>query len=198
MKLDPQATALIFCLTIGDAEAVASQLEGGVYHADRPIEDRQKVLASFQNGNPRILVCTSALNAGLDSGSVSLVIEFGKPRNIIDFSQHSGRSGRSSQLAFSTIFLDPSQWEWAPKPGQTRIGVQEMDDYVKMRCRRIVLGFMDDDENPRTCLQLATVVLCDVCKKIVLGQSLPKVSQPVTVGQESLHLSSTRKWKPLH
>lgn len=86
----PKERALIFCLSKWEAEGVAAALQCQYYHLT--VEDKQKqlVINSWREGKQKVLAATSALGAGFDYAEVKLVVHYGKPRNILEFSQESG------------------------------------------------------------------------------------------------------------
>ena len=166
--------ALIFCKTKNDAENFAHALECNLYHAD--VTEKESILESWRSGTNKALVATSALGAGFDYPTVELVVNYQKPRNIIDFSQESGRGGRELLFSRSTVFWDPTQKDWKLARGQDDIGRTEMTDYLTTSsCRRVSLGISLDGKMYKTCLQDGTVALCDLCFKKI--RNAPVVSQ---------------------
>jgi superfamily II DNA helicase RecQ len=174
----PTERALIFCLTRADAEEVAEALGCKFYHAGMSEVDKKTVINSWLDGpektehqardEEKVLVATTALGAGIDHPEVRLVVHYKKPRNIINFSQESGRGGRQLSIAYSTVFWDPKQKDPSLAPGQDDIGVVGIIDYVSTSiCRRVPLGKHLDNQTYRTCIQDGTVALCDICEKKV-------------------------------
>ena len=62
------------------------------------LERREQILASFQEGHNRLLVCTEACGMGLDIGDVLRVIQWKATKllNLATFFQRAGRAGRIS------------------------------------------------------------------------------------------------------
>jgi superfamily II DNA helicase RecQ len=176
-KFQPNERALIFCLSRNDAEEFAMALGCKYYHAGINVEDKTSIVDSWRDGtDSKALVATTALGAGIHYAEVKLVVNYKKPRNIINFSQESGRGGRELEVALSTVFWDPKQPDWSLADNQDNIGVEGMTDYVtSCSCRRFCLGKCLGDRTYRTCLQDATVALCDLCERRV--KEAPVVSE---------------------
>jgi superfamily II DNA helicase RecQ len=165
--------ALVFCLTKNEAEEIAKLLGCEFYHAGLPVIERQDVGTRWRSGRYKLLATTSAFGAGIDYSEVKLVVHYGRPRNIIDYSQESGRAGRSIPRAYSTVFYDPSRREERLVDGQDNSGIQEMKDFVMpptCKCRRMSLGSLDG--KPASCFQLKVVALCDLCELRLQRDSL--------------------------
>lgn len=182
--------ALIFCLSRKDAEEFAGALGCKFYHAGVSESDKKSVIDSWRDGpdntlvttmgagdGQKALVATTALGAGIDHSEIKLVVHYKKPRNIVNFSQESGRAGRQLSIAHSIVFWDPKQKDQPLAPDQDDIGVAGITDYVSTSyCRRLCLGrHLDDDRTYKTCVQDGTVVLCDLCEKKV--REAPVVSE---------------------
>ena len=176
----PTERALIFCLSRADAEEVAEALSCKFYHAGMSEVDKKSVITPWLGGpetalateteldEGKVLVATTALGAGIDHPEVRLVVHYKKPRNIVNFSQESGRGGRELSIAYSTVFWDSKQRDPPLAPGQDDIGVEGITDYVSTSiCRRVPLGIHLDNKVYRTCIQDGTVALCDLCEKKV-------------------------------
>lgn len=175
-SFQPKERALIFCLSRGEAEDVANTLKCRHYHAKMDAEEKQANLNSWREGGSEVpvLAATSALGSGLDYGGVKLVLHYGKPRNIMDFSQESGRSGRSLPVAYSTVFWDPNRKDEKLHPDQDITGVEAMTAYVQTdKCRRICLRKnLDGALETGTCIHDGETVLCDVCEAEVMKTSV--------------------------
>ena len=172
-SFQPKERALIFCLSRNEAEDVAKTLKCRYYHAKMDAQKKQENLDSWRKGGGSevpLLAATSAVGTGLDYGGVKLVLHYGKPRNIIDFSQESGRSGRTIPVAYSTVFWNPNRKDEKPRPGQDNIGAEAMSAYVQTdQCRRIFLRKnLDGALETGTCIHDGEAVLCDVCEAEVM------------------------------
>lgn len=166
----PKERAVIFCGTRADAEKIADSLgsQCEYYHAGLEPDQKEVIIESWRNGTLKALAATTALGAGFHYDEISLVVHYKKPRNIIDFSQESGRGGRLLEVASSTVFWDPTQEDQPLASGQDDIGRAEITEYVATcPCRRLCLGTHLDGETNKTCLKLGTMALCDLCKKKV-------------------------------
>jgi superfamily II DNA helicase RecQ len=160
----PKDRALIFCLTKCDTEDIAAALGCRYYHSE--VENKADVLRSWREGEMKVLAATTALGSGIDYDEVKLVVNYGKPRNIIDFSQESGRGGRNLPIAYSTVFWNPRAAPERLLPDQDEIGIAGMSQYVKTkRCRRLCLKRnLDGGTETAMCIQDCIVALCDCCE----------------------------------
>ena len=158
-SIEPQSKILVFCLSKSDAEVIAKEFNALFCHAGLKKDERINNLKRFRTEDVRILSCTSILSLGLDLGSVAVVIHFGAPRTLIDFSQESGRVGRKGQTSYCTMFVDN-----IPKGKITALGIQGIESYVEEDiCRRIDLGKSDGVAHQLACRHLLPAALCDLC-----------------------------------
>ena len=121
-------------LVLVEPEDVAHTLKCHFYHAKLDACQKQTNLNAWREGGDSevpVLVTTSALGARFDYGEVELVLHYGKPRNIIDFSQESGCSGQELSVAYSTVFWNPNRKDEKLSPEQDPMGVEAMTAYVQ-------------------------------------------------------------------
>ncbi len=109
------SSLLIFTNTRNSAENLGVGLsklcgeEIAVYHSSLSREQRQSIEEKFRRGEIKALVCTSALELGIDIGSVDLVVQYGSPRQAIRLVHRVGRSGHfiGGKSRGIIIALDP-------------------------------------------------------------------------------------------
>jgi DEAD/DEAH box helicase domain-containing protein len=106
---------LVFVDNRVDADFIAQLLDGGAktepewvaYRAGYEDADRDLIQASLTQGKLRGVVATSALEAGVDIGSVELVVMLGRPAKMRSFWQRFGRL--RNEVEGCAILLD-AEW----------------------------------------------------------------------------------------
>lgn len=76
-----------------------------LYHAQLPIEEKNKSFANWMTGVSKVMFATSALGQGVDCPHVRKVFFVGNPFNVVDFAQQAGRAGRDGSPA--DIYMIP-------------------------------------------------------------------------------------------
>ncbi|XP_066924706.1 uncharacterized protein [Clytia hemisphaerica] len=87
-----------FNILIGTPEACSEKFLG-LYHANswpHKKDSYLKSLTSSDEGDHRVIICSSALGCGVDCQDVKFVLHFGPPHNLVDYVQQIGRAGRSN------------------------------------------------------------------------------------------------------
>src|SRR3989304_5041355 len=88
---DLQSPVLLFTNTRGESEFLASILKEKstlnieLHHGSLSRQVREETEDSLREGKKGIVVCTSSLELGLDIGSIELVIHYGSPRKVSNF-----------------------------------------------------------------------------------------------------------------
>ncbi|MGE4410033.1 MAG: ligase-associated DNA damage response DEXH box helicase [Sphingobium sp.] len=111
---------LIFCNTRGLAELTlqalwainADNLPIGIFHGSLSLEVRQRAEAAIAEGRLRALVCTSALDLGVDWGDVDLVIQMGAPKGTARLLQRIGRSNHSTDTPSKAYLIPGNRFEY--------------------------------------------------------------------------------------
>lgn len=109
------ATSLVFVNTRAQAELIfqalwevnTEVLPIAIYHGSLSKEQRQKTATMMAEGKLRAVVCTSALELGIDWGDVDLVIQVGAPKGVSRLMQRIGRSNHRLDEP-SKAFLVPA------------------------------------------------------------------------------------------
>ena len=104
---------IIYCLTHSDCIAVTDFLsERGIsvlpYYSGMGEDDEgssieKKNLASFVNGETRVLAATVKLGMGYDKSDVRFIVHFQLPQNLIAYYQQIGRAGRDGKPAYAIL-----------------------------------------------------------------------------------------------
>lgn len=110
--LQQARTTLVFCNNRAHAEKVATRvnaLAGGevahAYHGALSRERRLHLEQRLKAGDLRALMTTSALELGIDIGSVDLVIQIQSPKRVTSALQRVGRAGHALGAISRGIFL---------------------------------------------------------------------------------------------
>uniref|UniRef100_A0A2C9K6E6 Probable ATP-dependent RNA helicase DDX52 n=1 Tax=Biomphalaria glabrata TaxID=6526 RepID=A0A2C9K6E6_BIOGL len=76
-----------------------------VIHADRPQEQRDKVVKNFRLGHIWFLICTELMGRGIDFKGVNLVINYDFPTTAISYIHRIGRTGRAGRTGKAITFF---------------------------------------------------------------------------------------------
>ena len=164
--LNPHERILGFTQSRDDAEGLASLLGCGHYHGKLDETARENTLRLWEgNSGSPVLIATNAFGAGIDC-NVRLVFHFGSPRNLIDYSQESGRVGRDGKESEAIVFWDMNKFTPKLKSGERDVGVKEQQAWLRTdQCLRLIPGEFFDG-HAQSCIQLATVALCSWCSSV--------------------------------
>ncbi len=97
---DLPGTGIVYCLTVRDAERVASWLDSqGInavaYTGDSDNDHRMKAEQQLLSNQVKVVAATSALGMGFDKPDLSFVIHYQAPGSPIAYYQQVGRAGRN-------------------------------------------------------------------------------------------------------
>jgi ATP-dependent DNA helicase RecQ len=104
-----KGSGIIYCLTVADAQKVASWLrlkgiEAEAYHAgDDARVDREALEQALLNNELKALVATVALGMGFDKPDLGFVIHFQRPGSVVAYYQQVGRAGRATDRAYGIL-----------------------------------------------------------------------------------------------
>ncbi len=105
---------LFFVRTKHGADRLARQLtKGGVdaaaIHGDLNQNQRQRALAAFASGCPRVLVATDVAARGIHVDDVGLVVHYDPPNDHKDYLHRSGRTARAGATGAVVALVEPGQ-----------------------------------------------------------------------------------------
>lgn len=112
---------IVFCLTTGDAELLATAFAdvghpaAAAYHGRLPNDEREALEDDLASGRLTCLVATSALGMGYDLPDLGAVAHYGVPPTLLDVYQAIGRAGRALDEAEVVELPTPQQtaiWNW--------------------------------------------------------------------------------------
>lgn len=107
-------SVLVFTRTKTGADKVVEKLERceiscAAIHGNKSQGAREKALASFREGQIRVLVATDIAARGIDIPQVSHVINFDLPEDPENYVHRIGRTGRAGREGVSISFCDEAQ-----------------------------------------------------------------------------------------
>jgi superfamily II DNA/RNA helicase len=105
---------LVFVRTKHGADRLAKQLsklgaDAAAIHGALSQPARQRALAGFAAGHPRVLVATDVAARGIHVDDVDLVVHFDPPNDSKDYLHRSGRTARAGATGTVVSFVQPDQ-----------------------------------------------------------------------------------------
>nr|MBA2664116.1 DEAD/DEAH box helicase [Lujinxingiaceae bacterium] len=108
--LHPGERRLVFCDSRIQAERLARDLRARdvrthLSHSSLSADERRRTEQAFAEGEPGVIVATSALELGIDIGSLDRVVQLDAPYSVASFLQRMGRTGRRPGTTANMLFL---------------------------------------------------------------------------------------------
>jgi len=105
---------LIFVRTKHGADRLARQLtragvDAAAIHGNLNQNQRQRALAAFSAGQPRVLVATDVAARGIHVDDIGLVVHFDPPSDHKDYLHRSGRTARAGATGTVVALVEPGQ-----------------------------------------------------------------------------------------
>ena len=105
---------LFFVRTKHGADRLAKQLTragigAAAIHGNLSQNQRQRALAAFAAGQPRVLVATDVAARGIHVDDVALVVHYDPPNDYKDYLHRSGRTGRAGATGAVLALAEPAQ-----------------------------------------------------------------------------------------
>lgn len=138
---------------------------------------KDKRLSEWKSGNEesRVAVASKALGLGVDTGDTRAVVHAGMPRDLADYVQESGRAGRDGLPSEAIVLLLEETAKRRKGVNSRELGgarpvvyrhkketgdreeeemAREIEEYVRGRCRRMVIDrVMDDNLHRKGCVE---------------------------------------------
>jgi len=143
------SSGIIYCLSRKECEYIANFLKlrgmsAEFYHAQIPIEQKERVQSNWRAGKVSVIVATIAFALGINKPNVRYVIHTSMPKSIESYYQQTGRAGRDGLKCKCTMYYSYKDLET----------LRKMDNIVES-CISQDLGFSLGNE----ILQVQTTVL---------------------------------------
>jgi superfamily II DNA/RNA helicase len=108
------ARTLFFVRTKHGADRLARQLtragvDAAAIHGNLNQNQRQRALAAFAAGHPRVLVATDVAARGIHVDDIELVVHFDPPNDHKDYLHRSGRTARAGASGTVVALVEPAQ-----------------------------------------------------------------------------------------
>ncbi|KAF4620294.1 hypothetical protein D9613_001267 [Agrocybe pediades] len=179
--MDKDQLGMIFCTSKREVEWLHNNFTHCSSHSDQKPEERARDEGLWKRGDHRWIASTTVLMQGIDSPLVGAVVFVKIPFGAMNIYQGAGRGGRDGRTSWA-ILLHENNRKLTTK-GRTFDDVdaealQEAYKFAEIdQCRRIVLSELMDGSS-RTCTDLQTNALCDICdsNSSLIKEILPIVS----------------------
>ncbi len=104
-----KGAGIVYCLSRKGTESVAGKLEkhgvnAAYYHAGMSARERALVQQEFVNDQTDVICATIAFGMGIDKSNIKWVIHYNLPKNLENYYQEIGRSGRDGSQATALLF----------------------------------------------------------------------------------------------
>ncbi len=170
VRRHPDQPGIIYCLSRKSTESLAADLSSygfsaQCYHAGLAAGERMQIQRDFINDKVDIVCATIAFGMGIDKSNVRWVIHYNMPKNLENYYQEIGRSGRDGTPADTLLFYSYNDYttmlSMLNQGENTEVALaklERMKEYAEsLACRRrILLNYFSEDSG-EDCGN------CDIC-----------------------------------
>lgn len=165
-RLKEQERMLIFFNSCGEAERFSTENQCPVFHSKLPKgnDGKESNIRLWENGQSKMMACTSAFGAGVDKPNVRFVVIHTPKYSLMSVLQAAGRAGREGKE--SHVFFTTGEAGSSPSSNSSGVDMrQQLDQLLHSgRCKvRQAMEYMDGETLAKACGQIPNQVFCDVC-----------------------------------
>lgn len=169
----PEQSGIVYCLSRKSTEELAEKLRNRgytaeAYHAGLSPAERDRVQEAFLKDETPIVCATIAFGMGIDKSNVRWVIHYNLPKNLENYYQEIGRSGRDGAPADTLLFYSFNDVQLlrsiltdnnSANEDLQLAKLERMQQYAEsLACRRrILLSYFGEDQS-EDCGN------CDICR----------------------------------
>ena len=165
-RLKERERMLIFFNSCDEAERFSAENQCPIFHSKLPKGNGGKEfnMRLWENGQSKMMACTSAFGAGVDKPNVRFVVIHTPKYSLMSVLQAAGRAGREgmeSHVFFTTGKAGPSPLSHCSDVEMR----QQLDQLLHGgRCKvHQAMEYMDGETLAKVCGQIPNQVFCDVC-----------------------------------
>lgn len=144
LDVETPTSAMIFCRTRSEADALGESLQGRGYlaeviHGDLSQAQRDRVMKRFRDGQAELLVATDVAARGLDIPEVTHVINYDVPTDPEHYVHRIGRTGRAGRSGLAITLITPRErrmLQIIERTSRTRISRQKLPSLADVAQRR--------------------------------------------------------------
>jgi len=144
LDVETPGSAIIFCRTRAEADALGESLQGRGYlaeviHGELSQAMRDRVMKRFREGQVELLVATDVAARGLDIADLSHVINYDVPNDPESYVHRIGRTGRAGKTGLAISLITPRERRQLmniERSTRTRIQRQSLPTLADVASRR--------------------------------------------------------------
>ncbi|WP_129628524.1 DEAD/DEAH box helicase [Candidatus Oscillochloris fontis] len=144
LDVETPSSAIIFCRTRSEADALGESLQGRGYlsevlHGDLSQAQRDRVMKRFREGQAELLVATDVAARGLDIPDVTHVINYDVPNDPEAYVHRIGRTGRAGRTGLAITLITPRErrmLQIIERASRSRIQRQKLPSLADVAARR--------------------------------------------------------------